>query len=175
MIHLNPLALNTGTLEQKFSATIGPQMYWANGVDDFLKEKQNVVPSDIWKVISWTLALRHGGGNFLGKALIFLHNLQYQEINYTAAIESPSIFPPGPTVCLEDVTGKLTLTWDNIISYDLCSRREQLRRSDFVYEAALLYNPRKDEMGLIDVKKRRLPSVQPVVSSSEFFATPKYA
>ena len=85
MIHINPLLREKGGLAYLFDLTL-PESYLAISVNDFLTDRNTVVPTSKLRKWGWTLAYRSGGTFLEGRALIHILNIEYNKENDFSAI-----------------------------------------------------------------------------------------
>lgn len=86
MLHVNPLLREQGFMARLFDMTL-PEMYFASGLTDFREECRRLKPTSFMRTIGYTIPLRPGAKNFLGRSVINFFGLKYLEIcDGTAAL-----------------------------------------------------------------------------------------
>ncbi len=141
MLHANPEVRKVG-ISGLLLDMILPEIYFATSINDFLDARRTIKPTSYLRSFGYTLPLRPGGSNLVGKALIYFFNFRYHTNRY-----NPNI------INLEDHKCSLTVSLQTPQDHYKSAEEQGLISGDLVQMAAVLYSLRQDSVNLIGVRK----------------------
>lgn len=142
MQHVNPEIRKAGISGFLLDMTL-PEIYFATSIADFLDEKKNVKPTSYLRSFGFTLPLRPGGNNLIGRAMI-----NFFDVTYMTHDDNPAI------IDLEDEINRMTVGLHAPNDHYKSAEEQGLRSGDRIQLASVLYDPRRDSVQLIAARKQ---------------------
>lgn len=86
MFHLNSLLKEQRKISTSLLELILPQTYLATSMNDFLREKETVIPTTRRKLIGYALTGHPGTNHLVGKAMISVASVEYRQDDSLTAL-----------------------------------------------------------------------------------------
>ncbi len=140
MIHLNPEIRKKG-VEGILRELIAPEAYAASSIDDFLKNRDSIVPTSTFRALRYGfLGLNGGCLNLIDSALIAIIDQTYKSRSHHH-------------IKIEDETGSLDLRPHNYSDFYKNILEQHINNGDGVEAVVLLYDKKYDYPELLCVIK----------------------